>query len=72
MTYFTCKINMDNEAFENPEHLRELLLEIAEETRFHSEGDLGEKIISAKTTMPIFDSNGNKVGEWVLKKTKHS
>jgi len=53
MTYFTCKINMDNEAFENPEHLRELLLEIAEEVQLTGRA-------------PVVDSNGNKVGEWEI------
>lgn len=53
---FTCTIEMDNQAFEEtPEHELNRLLDVAGGwvARGHREGVL-------------FDSNGNRVGEWSI------
>lgn len=58
---FTCKINMDNAAFDEdmPEReLRRILVNMTHEV-FHRviDGGIGE---------PIRDINGNKVGHWEI------
>lgn len=55
MHYFTCKIQMDNAAFEDPDALRNLLVNIADRVEFSGYGK--EKVI---------DQNGNTVGEWEI------
>lgn len=59
MRIFTCEVKMGNSAFEDPMELPRLLEEIA---RFVAEGQTGRG---------IRDSNGNRVGQWVMEETDH-
>ena len=54
MRIFTCEVKMDNSAFEDPMELPQILREIA---RLVAEGQTGRG---------IRDSNGNRVGQWVM------
>lgn len=53
---FTCRINMDNAAFEDPRELGRILSAIAAKIRKDSKADAG----------PAIDINGNNVGEWTI------
>lgn len=58
---FTCKIDMDNAAFQDPEgnyHPMEL------ETLLD---DIAEQSNSGMFMGKLYDSNGNKVGQWQIK-----
>ena len=51
---FRVNVKMDNAAFENSEELPRILEEIARQLRL---GNTGKQIA---------DSNGNRVGQWVI------
>lgn len=55
MVIFKCEIEMDNEAFEDPEELRRLLV------------DLGDKVVGDWKAGNLRDLNGNRVGEWSIR-----
>ena len=50
---FTCEIDMDNAAFEDPHELARLLARITRASR-------------NTTGASVIDSNGNKVGSWSI------
>ena len=54
MRIFSCKIDMENEAFENHEELPRILRAIAAEI---TKGNTGKRVA---------DINGNFVGQWVI------
>ena len=54
MRIFSCKIDMENEAFENHEELPRILRAIAAEI---TKGNTGKRVA---------DTNGNFVGQWVI------
>ena len=59
MRTFTCEIAMDNAAFEDPMELAQILREIA------------RQVAEGQTGRGVRDSNGNRVGQWVMEETDH-
>lgn len=58
MKSFQCNVNMDNQAFENESELASIL------------NDIAFDLLKGNTGKSIVDSNGNKVGQWVIQETE--
>lgn len=59
---FECEIDMDNDAFANDQHtiiLSKILKKISNEV---------DEFVCAERTKSIWDTNGNPIGTWKIKR----